>query len=808
MLMNGQAQILYLDPCADENDLILTQLKLRLACEGYQLDVAQDEQEFWRKLFQHHYHFLILDIEHQSHKTFTLLEKLKSLQKAFPTTFAVITQQNQTLAMKAMRHGCVDILIKDLIPQRFFYELLLKLYLFKESSKNPPMNVHHKALPPIKTTASWEWSPVLDCITWKHPATNRTESLSYLNFIQRIHPEDRELVKSQNNLCLFAHQPVSYTFRYREADNSIRYFHLRLKPELNQQGRIEKITGALNITAKEDFKQIKISYFNLTTDAVILSDHNNRIVSVNRAFSQLTNYPEADVLFQSPQCLVADGGNFDWLAPENTLKKRSFWQGESKLHTQSGSIPVWQSTAVLRDESGKIHQMISVIRNISAQKARLKAIKLQANYDPLTQVPNRILLLDRLKNALNHAHRNKTCLAVMLLDLNHFKWINDHFGHAAGDLVLKETTRKLQLATRESDSIGRLGGDEFVIILPGLEKGSDAERIVQKIFSEFSKPVFFENQEITISGSIGIAIYPDDGQKTDELLKNADRAMYMAKNQTHKNNRFYFFTPALQQETIHRQKIIHKIENALHNQEFSLEYQPVIDISSRRVIFAEALLRWRHPDQGDIPLQEFLPIAEESGIIKDIGLWVIKQIADHFQRWEKINLPLLSVSINQSINQYNSAECHQQWLEILREKQIPPHKLIFEVSESLFLEKNNNHHQKIEALQKAGIKIALDKFGTGYSSLTCLQQRPTDYLKIDRSFIQKITETHTDAAIVNSILVMASSLKIRVVATGVEKQQQLNLLGDECQYAQGYLFSKPLPLKQFENYVFKYNSAA
>ncbi len=670
------------------------------------------------------------------------------------------------------------------------------------------MNAKQKTFLPIKTSASWKWSPARDSIIWKHPKTNHTETLSYLGFIQRIHPEDRELVKNQNNLCLFAHQAVSYTFRYLEADNTISYFHLRLKPQMDQQGKIQHIIGEINLSAKENFKQIKLSYFRLTTDAVILCDDNYRIVSVNRAFTQLTDYPEASVLFQTPECLMSDESVFDWLNPENTLKNRSFWQGESQLKTQYGSISVWQSTAVLRDESGKIQQMISVIRNISAQKARLAAIKLQANYDPLTQIPNRILFLDRLKNALKLAHRNKTYLAVMLLDLNKFKWINDHFGHAAGDLILKETTRRLQLVTRESDSIGRLGGDEFVILLPDLEKASDAELIVQKIFSEFSKPFIFENQEITISGSIGIATYPDDGKKTDELLKNADQAMYMAKNQAHQNNGYYFFTPALQQETLHRQKVILSIQLALRNEEFNLEYQPVIDISNRRVIFAEALLRWQHPERGNIPLEEFLPIAEESGIIKEIGLWVIKQIAEHFQRWNQINLPLLSVSINQSISQYNSAECHQQWLAILREKQVPAHKLIFEITESLFLDKNTQYQHKIEILQKEGIKIALDKFGTGYSSLTCLQQKPTDYLKIDRSFIQRMAESNSDAAIVNSILVMANSLKIRVVATGVEKQQQLTLLGDECHYAQGYLFSKPLPLDQFEDYVLKYNSAA
>ncbi len=802
--MKVSTHILYLDLYADENDLVLKQLKLYLACKNYQLDIAKNEEDFWYKLSKYRYHFLILDIEHQANRTLALLEKLKFQQKSLPV-FVVSNQQNPIQASEARRYGCVNFLIKNPIPRNFFYDLLLTLFLYKD--EHPSLDAYtSQAI--SKPATSWEWLPAKDCIIWKHPNSNRTESINYLTFIQRIHPEDQDLVKSQNNLCLFAHKSVNYTFRYKEPNDSISYFHLRIDPILDQTGRVQRIIGTINISSKEDFKQIKISFFELTTDAVILCDDNKRIVSVNHAFTQLTDYSEASVLFKPQESLAVDHAAFDWLAPENTLKKQSFWQGESLLQTRSGTITVWQSTAVLRDESGKIHQMISVIRNISAQKAHIAAIKLQANYDPLTHIPNRMLFLDRLKNALKHARRNQTFLAVMLLDLNNFKWINDNFGHTAGDFILQETTRKLQLATRESDSIGRLGGDEFVIMLPGLDKASDAELIVNKIFSEFAKPVSFDNQEITIAGSIGIAIYPDDGQKVDELLQNADRAMYMAKSQSHQNNRFYFFTSALQQETIHRQKIIRNIESALRNMEFKLEYQPVIDINSRRVIFAEALLRWHHPERGNIPLEEFLPVAEESGIIKEIGLWVIQQITVHFQRWTKIELPLSSVSINQSISQYNSAECHQQWLDILREQQVPAHKLIFEISESIFLAKNKNYRHKIEVLQKEGVKIALDKFGTGYSSLTCLQKKPADYLKIDRSFIQKMTENNTDAAIVNSILVVANSLKIKVIATGVEKQQQLTLLGSQCHYAQGYLFSKPLPLNQFEDYVFKYNTAA
>jgi len=807
--MENNYKILYLDQSSDENDLLLQQLKMRFACKGYQVETIHDENDFFYKIRFHRYHFLILDVGDQTRRAINFLERLQTLNKHLPTILVSAWQDFQ-LSIRAMQLGCQDIVIKNPVPHVFFKDLCVKLFQIHDHRQHPPhLSKRKKPIPSsTETEGRWEWLPTEDRVYWNWPGEKETHRARYASFIQHIHSADRALVKTQNNVCLFSHEPVDYSFRYLDKTGRPVFYHLHIKPELNERGMICRILGKIKKQSPntvQQINQVKLSYFDHTPDAVVICDAENRIISVNPGFTQLTGFSPAAVLYQPASLLMTEKSDFDWQTPEQSLQKRYFWQGQTELHGQNSSIPVWQSTAVLRDKSGHISQMISVIRDIRSQQALLANIKLQANYDPLTQIPNRILLADRLKSALKLAHRNQSCLALMLLDLNKFKWFNDHLGHAAGDFILKETTRKLKLATRESDTIARLGGDEFVILAPELEKASDAERIAQKIFAEFSKPVLFENQQIFISGSIGIAVYPDNGDSLDELLKNADKAMYQAKKQTHSPNNFYFFTPALQQETLHRQTIINRIHKALRNNEFRLEYQPVVDIHSHKVVFAEALLRWQDPQHGNIPLEQFLSIAEESGIIKEIGTWVITTITEHVQRWSQINLPRLSISLNQSVHQYNTSNCHQEWINILHDKQVPADRIIFEVNESLFLEENKRYHANILALQEEGIKIALDKFGTGYSSLTCLKKRPADYIKIDRSFIHKITNDNADAAMINGISIMANSLKIRVIATGVEKEQQLKLLSANCDYAQGYYFSKPLSLEQFESYIFASN---
>jgi len=807
--------ILYLD----ENRFIAHQVKLRLEWNGYHVETLDNEADFLYRLHHGTYQLLIIDCATPKAGAFAFLETLRNKNLHTPAIL-VCQQPDRDMISKSLHAGCVDLLLKELPADKFYAKLSLSIFLFlnRQNHKLQEKKVPHEPLPgaPDLTIATenpgyWEYLPVQNQVNWLSNNHTLIKTSSYSDFKEHIHPDDRAHVRTQNNICLFSQQPVEYTFRYLDSNDTDTSYHIKLKAETDKLGMVKRLSGTITKLPRQlqpdPTTQLKLSFLEQTTDAVMICDENNQIISLNPALANLTGYSEESLIKQQNSLITPPTGNFDFSAIDAFMADSFFWQGESHIHHKDGhTIPVWQSTSVLKNSNGHITQSISVFRDISQQQALIASITRQANYDHLTGLPNRILFMDRLDNAIKQTKRNKRLLAVMLLDLNKFKWINDTLGHHAGDQLLQETAFILEAIIRDSDTVARLGGDEFAIITPNLEKAADAEAIPRKIFQAFSQPVYIDQQEIYISASIGIAIYPDYSHDIESLLDHADKAMYMAKN-SHGLNEYRFFTPSLQLETKHRQELIDNLRQALKNREFSLEYQPVLDINNNRVIFAEALLRWNHPKQGNISLDEFLPAAEDSGLIKEIGLWVIEQIACHFQRWTSHNIPAVQISMNQSVSQYHSPECHREWLEILSQNHIAPHRMIFEVTEALFLDSQENLSQPLKKLQQAGIQIALDKFGTGYASLTSLKKSPASIIKIDRSFIRNMVNDNTDAAMVETIILMADKLNINVIATGVENQQQFSMLRSKCRYAQGYFFSKPLAVNDFEQYVLKHNAA-
>ena len=431
---------------------------------------------------------------------------------------------------------------------------------------------------------------------WSQPHNSTKTSLSYDEFTAKIHLEDLAHVKTQNNICLFSHEQVEYSFRYLTDNNRVTTFHTRITADVGGNGVVNRLHGHLQALSSQQLTDqnlnLKLSFLDNTADAVFITDAKERIISVNGAFTTISGYSEQEILNQRTSILNTEQFDADFFKKvAEQLKNKYFWQGEVLIRHRDGHcVPVWQSISILKDTAGHISQSISVLRDISQQKAYEESIQYQASYDPLTQLPNRTLFLDRLANAIKLTKRNNSKLALMLLDLDKFKWINDNLGHHAGDILLQETAKKLQTVIRNSDTVARLGGDEFSIIVPELEKATDSEIIISKIFESFNNPVVIDQQEVFLSGSIGITIFPDDGKNIDILQKNADSAMYMAKNKG--RNSFYYYTHALQQETEKRLKLINDIRSGMLNQEFSLHYQPIIDVVTKKVASAETLLRW------------------------------------------------------------------------------------------------------------------------------------------------------------------------------------------------------------------------
>ena len=444
------------------------------------------------------------------------------------------------------------------------------------------------------------------------------------------------------------------------------------------------------------------------------------------------------------------------------------------------------------------YEFCAFIRDITKRKKSAEKLLHLAHYDMTTGLPNRVLFYDRLKQEIKKAQRIQQPIAIMLLDLDHFKEVNDTLGHDKGDLLLKEVAWRLNRCVREADTLARLGGDEFTLILSSVEDNSVIERLAAKILDKLSEPFRLEDEMVYVSASIGITLYPDDAETIDELLKNADQAMYEAKNQG--RNRFRYFTPAMQTAANARVRLSLDLRSAVDNQQFTVLYQPIINLADLSVLKAEALIRWQHPIKGSIEPKEFIAIAEETGLVVSIGDWVFQQAASQVAKWRRDYRPDFQISVNKShIQFYNRSAMHTSWFEHLQTLNLPGESIVIEITESLLLGTSEHVIDQLLDLRQSGFMIAIDDFGTGYSSLSYLKKFQIDFIKIDQSFVSHLVLDSNDLALCEAMIVMAHKLGIKVIAEGVETTEQRDLLiAAGCDYAQGYLFSKPVTAEEFE----------
>ncbi|WP_316364471.1 EAL domain-containing protein [Candidatus Thiodiazotropha sp. CDECU1] len=424
----------------------------------------------------------------------------------------------------------------------------------------------------------------------------------------------------------------------------------------------------------------------------------------------------------------------------------------------------------------------------------------QANFDTLTGLSNRSLFLDRLERALAYARRHDYKLALLFIDLDGFKDVNDTLGHAHGDLLLQEAAKRLQACVREMDTVSRLGGDEFTVILPELAESISAATVAGTILTSLARPYVIEGHETQLTASIGITVYPQDGDDPGMLLQNADTAMYRAKAEG--RNTFRYFTWEMNKEAGGRVAMEASLRRALRNGEFELHYQPILNARDGGLIGAEALIRWISPENGIVGPSEFIPLAEKSGLIIPIGEWVMRQAASDLAKWDAMGLKIEHLSVNVSMLQFQAMGFTKKMLEFLASQPHLQSRLLFEITESVYMDESRDPGARLDTLRKEGVGIAIDDFGTGYSSLGYLKRFPVDKIKIDRSFIRDVINDPDDASLCEAIIAMAHHLKLRVVAEGVETEQQLQFLQERgCDFAQGFLFSKPIPNAQFTDYM-------
>lgn len=538
-------------------------------------------------------------------------------------------------------------------------------------------------------------------------------------------------------------------------------------------------------------------------DAVICTDTSNNIRYLNPAAERLTGWPKEDAHGQEIGTVfkLINGvtGEFETDTVGLVLKRDEVVTlpiNTILIRRDGSTLQIEDSIAPIHDWDGKLTGAVIVFHDVSDVQAMGEKMAYLAHHDFLTSLPNRLLLNDRIAQAIELAKRHGTQIAVLFLDLDNFKHINDSLGHVIGDTLLQSVAQRLGTCVRGSDTVSRQGGDEFVILLAEYKHENDAALIARKIVAMLALPHTIAEHKLHATTSLGISVYPADGQDAETLIKNADTAMYHAKEKG--RNNYQFFRNDMNLRAVERQFIEANLRRALENQEFVLHYQPKVNIDTGMITGAEALLRWNHPEWGMVLPQRFISISEECGLIVPIGRWVLREACAQAMRWRDVGLPAISMAVNISALEFRQTDFFEGMNKILSDTGLEAHCLQLEITESVLMRDASSSAAILQKLKTRGVELAVDDFGTGYSSLSYLKQFPVDVLKIDQSFVHDLGPTEGNGIIVSAVIGMGNSLNLRVIAEGVENQTQLAFLkAHNCKEAQGYLFSRPLGADQF-----------
>ena len=547
----------------------------------------------------------------------------------------------------------------------------------------------------------------------------------------------------------------------------------------------------------EEELRLSAKVFENTVEGVIITDSETRILAVNRAFSQVTGYQLEEVLNQTPQLLKSGRHEAAFYREMwRSLKEGGQWVGEIWNKRKNGEIyPERLTIGVVRDAAGGVGHYVGVFSDITDIKRSQERLDFLAHHDLLTNLPNRLLFNHRLKHSIELAQRHARQLAVIFIDLDHFKNVNDTLGHDLGDELLKRVAADLSAHVRKSDTLARIGGDEFVLLLDDIEAPRYAGTIAEKFLELLGRTMMVSGYEIIISASIGVSFFPDDGLDVATLVKNADTAMYYAK--THGRNSYHFYAPAMSEYARERVRLEALLRRSIERGELSLQYQPQVDLASGRLVGAEALARWNSPELGAVSPARFIPIAEDIGFISVLGEWVLRTACLQVREWERAGFSLPCISVNLSVKQLEHGDVVGIVSRVLEETGLSSLRLELEVTESAIMQ-NERALDLLDGLRALGVELAVDDFGTGYSSLSYLRRLPIQKLKIDRSFITDVTAEPSREAIVRAIIALANALGLQTIAEGIETEDEARfLIREGCQQAQGYLYSHPLPPDQF-----------
>jgi diguanylate cyclase (GGDEF)-like protein/PAS domain S-box-containing protein len=661
----------------------------------------------------------------------------------------------------------------------------------------------------IGKVGSWELDLVRNQLEWSDETyrifgMQRGSGLNYEVFLAHVHPDDREMLDQKWHDAVKTGQ---YDVEHRIlVDDKVRWVHEQASIDFDEKtGRAAFVIGTVHdITSqKEEEAALRLAarVFESSGEAILITDERARTVAVNHAFIEMSGYSSEEMIGQNPSMLSS--GRHDaqfYQAMWDDILTHGYWQGEIWDKHKSGRVyPKWMSITAVRDESGLVSNYVSIARDITEQAEAEKNIHFLAYYDVLTGLPNRTLLRDRLGQLIAVSHRDQQQFALLFMDLDRFKYINDSMGHSVGDRLLQAVALRIQSIVREEDTVARLGGDEFIVLLR--ETGESGAAVVAgKLLRALAEPYDLDGQVISTLASIGISIYPDHAVEADTLIKNADMAMYRAKEEG--RNNYQFFRPEMNFRVDQLFSMEKDLRLALERGEFTLQYQPQADLASGRLCGVEALIRWKHPEKGMVSPAEFIPVAEETGQIIPIGEWVLRTACAQMVQWQQAGLDGLTMSVNLSIRQLRLPNLGEVVKGVLREHGLDPQWLELEITEGIMMGDNRAAMDFLHEMHAMGVRLSIDDFGTGFSSLNYLKKLPVHKLKIDQSFVRDIETDESDAAIIRSIIALGHRLNLRVIAEGVETQEQLDFLRIRgCDEIQGYFYSRPMPAHEVAGFV-------